>query len=220
MKTLVLTISLFFSFQMLFGQVSNYTDVFVHKAFHEELINPEGAPEIEVEGTPYLDSVFTNGEFQIKETKYLLPMRFNIFLDAFEVKVDNNILFINMNIVDTVFYNNSPYLFKKMGKKQKTFQILCGSRSADLLKKYSVSFINGSFGVPFKEDVYPHYESKMPEYFYFSEEKGLIKIASFTDLSGIYPDKSDDIKAFIKKGKLKKNNEDDLVILFKYITEL
>jgi len=216
MKSLVFFVSLIISAFTAIGQVSNYTDVFVHKPFFEELNNAKDAIEIEIEGTPYLDSTYSNGEFLIRNTRYSLPMRYNIFLEAFEVILDQNIVFINSNLADSVFYKDTPFVFKKIGTRKNVFQLLYNNNNVDFLKKYSIIFFEGSSGVPFKEDIIPHYKLKVPEYYFCSKENRLTRINGFSDFIDLKPDSKKTIKEFIKKNGLKKNREKDLITLFNY----
>lgn len=219
MKTLFLVISMLTSAQIIFGQVSNYSNIYQFRKYFIDLVYPIEKQEVEVEGTPFLDSTFVAGSFLIGETEYLLPMRYNVFLEAFEVKLDNESLYINSKMVDTIFYKNAYYTFKNEGAKQKVFQILHRDDQSELLKKHTVLFIEGSSGVPFKDDVLPHFKHNIPDYYLFSTTTGLTKIVSFKDFNTIAPDKAEEIKRFIKKNKLKKKNEADLVKLFMFVVE-
>lgn len=212
-------ISMFIFAQVLNGQVSNYTNIYQFKKYLIDLEYSIDRNEVEIEGTPFFDSTFVNGSFLIGETEYMLPMRYNVFLEAFEVKLDDESFYINSNLVDTIFYKFAYYTFKNDGSKQKVFQLLHRHEQAELLKKHTVLFIEGSSGVPYKEDVSPHFKHIMPEYYLYSAASGLTRIVSLKDFNTIAPDKADDINVFIKRNKLKKKNEADLVKLFRFVVD-
>jgi len=219
MKASILFLISIVSSQILYGQVSNYTNVYHFRKYVIDLETPDLKSDIDIEGTPFLDSTFVEGSFLFGDTVYSLPLRYNVFLEAFEVKLDNESLYINSNLVDTIFYKNAYYVFKNEGLKQKVFQVLHRDDQAELLKKHTVHFIEGSSGVPFKEDVLPHFKNSIPDYYLFSTTTGLTRIVSFKDFNTIAPDKAEEIEVFIKKNKLKKKNEADLVKLFRFVVE-
>ena len=147
-------------------------------------------------------------------------MRYNAYLDILEAKSSEVILYINKNIVDSVSLNNSTYVFKKAGNEMRVFNVLDRSDKGIMLENNSISFDQGRFGVPHKDDIYPHYKTEKPVYYYYLNPGKMINLTSYNDLYNYFPDKKAAIKSFIRKEKLKKNKKNDLIKLFGFVTEL
>ena len=205
---------------VLFGQGSNYTDIFLLNPFAEELKKPNHFSDFEEEGSQYFDSTFVKGEIFVKETRYIVPMRYNAYLDILEAKSSEVILYINKNIVDSVSLNNLTYVFKKAGNEMRVFNVLDRSDKGIMLENNSISFDQGRFGVLHKDDIYPHYKTEKPVYYYYLNPGKMINLTSYNDLYNYFPDKKAAIKSFIRKEKLKKNKKNDLIRLFGFVTEL
>ena len=80
------------------------------------------------------------------------------YLDIFEAKSSDNLLYINKNIVDSVVFNYSVYVFKRQGNDMSTFELLDQTPKGEVLKKRIITFEEGRIGEPFKNDIFPHYK--------------------------------------------------------------
>jgi hypothetical protein len=216
MKRIFLILGIVFLFTMAYGQNASNTSIYVDIASLSNKSMAE-ADGIETEGSPFLDPTYTEGAFKIKNTKYITPMRFNVYLDAFEVEQETYSMFINGHIVDTVYYNSSKFAYKKENNKLKAYEILSTAPQAELLKKYKVSYSEGQIGIKGKRNSYPRYKSEKPEYYFAKTNEEKIQIKGIKNLASLFPEKKDDIKAFIKANKLKKKKERDLITLFNYV---
>jgi hypothetical protein len=219
MKKLFLILGIVLSFNFLFSQNPNPNLIFVEKLQPGATVLPDTASGMEVEGTPYLDSTFFNGEFQIQRTRYLSSMRYNIFLGAFEVKQGDIIVYINSYAVDTVFCNNSKFIYKKDGEKLNVYEALSKKANFDLLKQHKVTYNEGNIGKS-KKNKYPSFKSAKPVYYIFSAGKGMSELKGINGFQEIFPEKKEEIKAFCKENKLKKNTESSLITLFNYVALL
>jgi len=216
MKRIFLALGFVFALTLTYGQDASNNSVFLEvPAFSLKSMND--ADGIETEGSPYLDPAYTEGSFKIKTTKYISSMRFNVYLDAFEVEQGTTSMFINSYVVDTVYYKESRFAYKKEENKLKAYEILSSSPKAELLKKYKVTFFEGQIGVKGKKNSYPRYKSEKPEYYFAKTNEEKIQISGMKNLVSLFPEKKEDIKAFIKANKLKKKKEKDLITLFNYV---
>ncbi len=216
---LLLTSLLIISFTAL-CQVSNYTDIYVQKKFFNELYQAQDNAEIEVEGSPYLNDEFSEGKVRMGKTTYLIPLRYNIYFDAFEAEMQQKDMYLNNAAVDTIYLNNSVFAFKKEKNELKTYEVVFHSNKIELLKKHAVKFNPGSFGIPFKADVYPNFKKTDPKYFLVTESNDMIPFTSFRNLYKIFPEKKDLIMKEIKSGKLKDKKDKDMKRLFNYISSI
>lgn len=217
MKKLLLTLGFLVAANLLFCQETDPERIFIEMP---QPANLELADGIEAEGTPYLDTTFVKGEFKMKTTSYLAPMRYNIYLDLFEVNQGSSIVCINSNNVEEISLNNSTFVYLKEGKSKKGFEILSEKGNSTFLKKHKVSYFEGKMNKKGKMKVYPRYKSEKPFYYFRSAEGAMTAITKMDDLKALVPNKSEEITAFVKQNKLKKKKEADWVTLFNYIAEL
>ncbi len=201
-------------------QVSNYTDIYVQKKFFNELYNPNHEGGVDVEGSPYLLDEYTDGRIKAGNTVYILPLRYNIYFEAFEVDRPEGNTFLNSAAVDSVYFNNSIFIFKRENKEEKVYEVLFHSDKIKLLKKHTVKFKPGSFGVPFKADVYPSFKKATPLYYFQLNAREVTPFSSFNNLYKAFPEKKDLLKQEIKTNKLKQKRDKDLIRLFKYISTI
>ena len=220
MKHFLIIISLVIISLTAVCQVSNYTDVYVQKKFFNELYQSQDNAEIEIEGSPYYSDEFSEGKVKMGSTTYIIPLRYNIYFDAFEAKLEQKDMYLNNVAVDTVYLNNSVFTFKKENNDLKAYEVVFHSNKIELLKKHAVKFKPGSFGVPFKADVYPNFKKTDPKYFMVTESNKMIPFTSYKSLYNAFPEKKDLIMKEIKSGKLKKKKDKDLQRLFSYVSSI
>lgn len=220
MKHFLLIISLLIISLTAVCQVSNYTDVYVQKKFFNELHQNNDNAEIEIEGSPYFNDEYAEGKVKMGNTIYIIPLRYNIYFDAFEAKHTQKDMYLNNAAVDTIYLNNSVFAFKKENNELKAYEVVFHSKKIELLKKHSLRFKPGSFGVPFKADVYPNFKKADPKYFILTEGGEMIHFTSFKSLYKAFPEKKDQIMKEIKSGKLKKKKDKDMKRLFSYISSI
>jgi hypothetical protein len=202
------------------SQVSNYTEVYVHRDFYDELTNPILNSEKEILGSPFLDSTFNKGTIILGQAKLDIPMRYNIYLDLFELTKDNAILFMNSEIVDTVILNDKTFIFIHKEKRKGAYEVLFENSTGSVLKKHRVSFNKGATGVPFKEDVPPHYRNNLSEFYFYYKTGLVLRVTSLKQLADYFPQHKNEMKKFIKKNKLKRDKEEHLVNVFEYLCQL
>lgn len=220
MKQFLITISLLVMSLAATCQVSNYTDIYVQKKFFNELYLPKENSDIEIEGSPYYKDEFSEGKVKMGNTTYIIPLRYNIYFDAFEAELLQKDTYLNNAAVDTIYLNNSIFAFKKENNDLKAYEVVFHSKKIELLKKHIVKFKPGSFGIPFKADVYPNFKKEDPKYFMVTESNEMIPFTSFKSLYNAFPEKEDLIMKEIKSGKLKKKKDKDLQRLFNYVSSI
>jgi hypothetical protein len=216
MKNILLAVGMAFTLTLALGQEPDSKSIFVVRP-PAALETIEEADGIESQGSPFIDIAFSEGSFKIKNTKYVSSLRFNIYLDAFEVQQEGSSLYINCYAVDTVYYNNSVFAYKSENNKLKAYEFLARNPKADLLKKYRVTYIEGRIGVKGKKNRYPRYKQESPEYFFQKTDGERLAVKGIKDFAKLFPEKKEDINAFIKTNKLKKKKEKDLISLFNHI---
>jgi hypothetical protein len=220
MKNLLLLITILFAFKVTFSQEAYSSVVFIDKLIPGANIMPDLNSGIEYNGSPYLDSSFVDGQILVKKSRYISPMRYNIFLDAFEIKEGNSVIYVNCFAADTIYYNNLKFIYKKVGSAYKVFEPLSTNAQYDLMKQYRVSYQDGSFGTPGKKDIYPTFKRQKPLLYICFPDKSMKEISGIKDFRAIFPEKVKQINAFIKEKKLRKNAEPTMIMVFNFVTGL
>ncbi len=214
----------FFAFFMLisgcgFAQISDYDLVVIPKE-HLMIVSDHNTYATTVDGSPYLDTTFTMGTLVMKGVSYDIPMRYNVLDNVFQIKYKGKPMYIKSDVIDTVYYNQSTFVVKKFDGERRVLEILKSLDDNLLLKNQVMEFIPAQVGVPFKDNVYAHFEQEEPGYYFYIPEKGLMYIFNFNSLTKYYPESKKQIKSFVRKNKLKKDNVEDLALMLKFIADL
>ncbi|MBN1925330.1 MAG: hypothetical protein JW798_05795 [Prolixibacteraceae bacterium] len=202
-----------------FAQISEH-DLLVIPKEHLLIVHNYNTYTADVEGSPYLDTAFTMGTMVLQGIAYDIPMRYNVLDNVFQVKYKGNQMYIKSEVIDSVVYLNSTYFIKNYEDERKVFEVVKETGKNYLLKNNVVEFIPATIGVPFKENVYAHFEEGKPRYYYSIEGKGLIYLFNFNSLNKYYPGSKKAIKSYVKKNKLKFGDEEDLANLLNFISGL
>lgn len=216
-KVLFIILMLFSSYG--FSQISEH-DLLVIPKEHLLIVSNYNPYSSSIEGSPFLDTTFTMGTIVIQGIKYDIPMRYNVLDNVFQVQYKGNLMYIKCDVIDTISYGNKPYIVKELNGENKVLEILKEVENCSLLKNLVIEYVPARIGVPFKENVYAHFEKKEPGYYFSIPEKGLINIFNFNSLYKYYPESKNEIKSFVKKNKLKMGNEDDLAMLLSFVSGL
>lgn len=219
MRNFIFTVALLcLTVNMSIGQVSHHSSFFDKKEHFyllKDIPNSEGI----VEGNVFENEEYSEGVILMDGKYFTIPIRYNIFLEAFEVKYSKSSFYIQSSEIDTVYYKFNPYIFREIDGEMKVFQVLYNYGNNSLLKKDRVKYYEGSTGVPFKKDVSPHFKKLTSEYYFLVNDNLLINISSFKNLYPYYPDKKESIKKFVKDNKIKKRDKASLIKLLGYISK-
>ncbi|MCF8357335.1 MAG: hypothetical protein K9H26_01165 [Prolixibacteraceae bacterium] len=202
-----------------FAQISDY-DLIVIPKEHLMIVSDHNTYATSIDGSPFLDTTYTMGTMVIQGISYDIPMRYNVLDNVFQIKYKGKPMYIKSDVIDTVHYNNTTFVVKKFDGERRVLEIIKPLGDNLLLKNQVVEFIPAQVGVPFKDNVYAHFEKEEPGYYFYIPGKGLMYIFNFNSLTKYYPESKKQIKSFVRKNKLKKDNEEDLAILLKFVSDL
>lgn len=174
-------------------------------------INPS---QSKIVGTPYLDSAFVDGAFVYNNEKYSLPIRYNVYSDAFEARYEGQNMYLSENFIDMVMIKDARFIYYYHEGKKRVFEIIGQKGDDRLLKRRSKQLTTAVTGVPYQDDKPAAFEDRVPRYFALLSEGKLLEISNFNVLYKNYPDRKKELQAFIKKNKIKKYSEEDLKKLF------
>ena len=223
MKTILISILLLISSNFLQAQQVTLSEIARQSKFTkiiDEINN--GKQKIkysDIQGIPYYSKDFLKA--RVGDTSSTVPIRYNTFLDTIEILVNSDVYEIpkedsypkftiektNERLVLVNTYDDyAGYFFElTSGKNRILKKIITHFRDAVPAPNSLIS------GTPAR------FETLKPIYFIKTEDS-LIKIPKNTkDLPALFPEKKDEISAFLKSNTIKTNNEADLIKLANFL---
>ncbi|QCW98896.1 hypothetical protein FGM00_01700 [Aggregatimonas sangjinii] len=181
-----------------------------------------------VEGTPYLSESFTPA--MIDNFKDVVYIKFNAFADNIEFKKpDDDVAILSMEkdyrfkLLDgqNTQYEIHDYINAKGATKRTFFKKIGGGEDFTLFLKHNVKYTPKKMATSGFEQNQPAKFTKIRDTYYIGQPKedytNLVAIPSRKkEISTFFDKKSKTMLQFIKKEKLKLDNEDDLVKIFKF----
>lgn len=181
--------------------------------------------ESDIEGSPYMNNDFINGNvFMNSKEQYVdVLLRYNIYNDQIEFKSGENIQSLSPpELIDKIELNGEIYEYipYSLGKRiKKGFFIRLTEGKAQLYKRAEIQFKKAENAGAYKE-AEPAKFIRKPDSFYVKiEEAQGQKVLKRKNLPELFPDKQAELTAFIKKNKVK-INEEDLLKLVEYYNSL
>ncbi len=232
MKNLFFTIILMFLFSgITFSQslydVKTAADFYDLNSYQRKMEMSTGVRESKIQGSPYLNDEFISGSvFTTSKTQFTdVPLRYNIYNDNIEFKQNNNPVqeLANPEIVEKVEFGDYKFVYIPYSDSRKTdkgfFNILEEGK-ATLYQKPLVIFEEAKATSPYQDAKPARFDRKSDEYYIGVENGEAKKIDSKKDLPDLFPDHKKEVETFIKKKKVKPNDEESLVELVKYYNSL
>lgn len=227
MKTIIITASLLFTNAILNAQyISNFNEIARTARFNkiiEEVNNGKAVLKYsDIQGNPFYKSGFANAK--IGDTENILPVRYNLYKDAFEVLNNNEIYSIPVDNAFSKFTflaNKEKFILSNDDVGVTGYFLVLTEGKSKLLKKLTVKY---SPEVPAPNTLISgtpaRFEVQKPVYFIKTEDN-IIKLSKKTDdlLNALPADKKDTTKDFIKTNKIKLTEELDLIKLVTFINK-
>ena len=183
--------------------------------------------ENDITGSPYLNQEFMIGSLLTTDNVLYkdIPMRYNIYNDDMEFKTgDDNYLAISnpktmkeFRIGDDLFIYT--YKKNKKGEPSGYYQVL-DNGNTKLLLQYNITFVDKTEPEPYKSAQPPKFQKNVNTYFFKIGSTEPQQVSKKKDIETIFGEKSNLILDFVKKQKIKLNEEIDLVKLAEYINAL
>ena len=181
----------------------------------------------EYTGSPYLDKEFSDGSFvTVDNILYKnIPLRYNIYNEIFEFEKDNAPFDLDpkrygrrVTCNDMVFIY-TDYTYNKNPKKGYLEILEKGNYS--LFKRYKVRYDRPEPAGAYSDTKPGNFAKLQDEYFFQAGEEGEIRFipkeGEFLDYCGEH---AVDVKAYMKKNKLKIRKEDQLIKIMNYLNTL
>lgn len=179
----------------------------------------------DIEGTPYLEETYVQGEVQFGKTVSVLPIRYNIFQDLMEYKQNGQVLVFDPTTkIKKVHFGNQTFIVDKFELKGKTkygFLTMLDSGKAMLVSKHVVTYLGAKKGGNLDgSDTPARYARSADVYFYKIGTGNLIRVENLKSLIAGFADKQEELTKFAKEEKISVKKENELVRLFKYYNSL
>jgi len=180
------------------------------------------------EGTEYLDESFVNGEILTSQSENYkdVPMRYNVFRDKMEIKMaDGNIYDLTDHTgINQILYKDRTLVYSEFdaGKTKNSgyLFVLYKGKSALYFRNIKI-FMKA---VEETNGITPTSPPKIvdkPKEYYVKIADGIPMIFnSKKELLDLFGNHASKVDVFIKKQKLKLNNDDDLIKILTYFDTL
>jgi len=223
MKTIIVSAAIFSSINFLNAQQIDFARNAHFTKSMDELTNGKAVLKYsDIKGSPFYKKGFENA--RIGETNTVLPVRYNMLKDQFEILNDNDIYAVpkDKSFAKFVFVKtNEKFVLDKDKDSFAGYFLVLIDGPNKLLKKSLSKFSpevpapNSMIaGMPAK------FENLKPEYYIKTEDRMVKLSKKQEDLINALPeDKKDSVKDFIKSNKIKMTDESDLIKLVNFLNK-
>ena len=178
--------------------------------FTNQLTNGES-----YEGSPYLDEKFSPGYIFQNDNKYVARLRLNMYSDAIELKIDDNINEILKDENTTIEIGGKTFVTQELNGDLKYFEQVTTGK-INLLVHYSSTFREA-------KEAQSTYSTDKPASFsknmdYYALENGSLKEVKLkkNTVLELCADREKEIKNYAKSQKLNLNKEEDAIQAIKF----
>jgi len=187
--------------------------------------NNTGGTAANIEGSPFLDDNFVQGEVYVGAKRTAVPVRYNIFQDWFEYQQGGQTLVLEPNkTIEKVRMGDKTLVCEKFefqGKSKYGYLSLIDTGKVTVLSKKIVKYIpmrkNGALD---GSDQPAKYDNGPDVFFYRIGDGPLQEIDNLKSLIASFPDKQEELKQYAKKEKISVKKEKELIQLMRYYSTL
>lgn len=171
---------------------------------------------------------FQAATIAINGSSKIYNSRYNAITNEIEIKGDDNKIY-NLRKLNnvTVDFNKSNESYKAVvyknvyGQEMVDYFLIPDANNQLLLKQSTYTYVKAKAATTGYDRAKPAYYKENVKYFFVDHNSNLIALSTNKkDVKSLYASKSDQIWAFIRKNKLKKNNTNDLAKLAVYMKVL
>ncbi len=179
----------------------------------------------DIEGTPFLDDNFVQGEVYVGAKRTVVPVRYNIFQDWIEYQQAGQTLVLEPNkTIEKVRIGDQTLVAEKFefkGKLKYGYLSLIDTGKVVLLSKKIVRYFPVQKGKAFDgRDLPAKYVKGVDVFFYRIGDGPLQEIDNLKSLIASLPDKQEEMKQYVKKEKISVKKEQELIQLMRYYSTL
>ena len=184
-----------------------------------------GSTTSDVEGSPFLDDNFVEGEIYVSSKRTVVPVRYNVFQDWIEYQQGGQTLVLEPSkTIEKVRIGDNTLVVEKFefqGKSKFGYLTLLDTGKVMLMSKKVVRYIPVQKGRALDGTDLPARYAKSPDvYFYKIGDGSLQEIDNLKSLIASFPDKQEELKQYAKKEKISVKKEQELIQLMRYYSTL
>lgn len=179
-----------------------------------------GAPDPNIEGTPYWNTEFEKGEILLSDQGIYknVMMRYDAFNDVIETQQNDQVFRFSTPeklVYATMGKDTLYYLpFYRSKKQLKSYFYIVSKGKLSLYVKHSKSFKPAQEPIGFQDAIPASYNKAADQYYFKLSDNELVAINSKKDMIAFFNDKT--MAAFIKKNKVTPRKEDKLKALVEF----
>ncbi|MCF8381807.1 MAG: hypothetical protein K9H49_19710 [Bacteroidales bacterium] len=198
----------------------NVADLMLNYNYHvHEILDKDNS----IAGSPYVFDKFQPGIVYSKKEKaaFHLDLNINAFTNHFEFIYKEDVFEMPNFAFDSVVINGTKFIPVSIIENDKvniySMEVIDSDEKSNyLLKKNIVIFSNAKEAGPYNDAQPALFRKSGPEYFFNNAGNTLISLNNFKSLQSV-EGMPDDIGSFIKKNKIRRNNEAGLKKLFAFV---
>jgi hypothetical protein len=175
-----------------------------------------------VEGSPYLSDDFSIAEIYLKDTTaFRMPLRYNIYADVMEYKVNDAIYMIDKpHLINKIVINGSNYVFIPFIEKGGYFEILISGRCY-LLQRRIVKYKPAEGPKPIEGVSIPaKFVNEKDKFYIIVNSREYYEIINLKTLVTALSDKKESIDQYLKTQKIKNIKKENLIKIAAYYNSL
>ncbi|WP_372948862.1 hypothetical protein [Mariniphaga sp.] len=183
--------------------------------------------EANINGSPFLNDEFIEGSvFTTSKTQFVgVPLRYNIYNDQIEFQLGENPVqaLAAPETIEMVQYGEYTFEyapFTNAKKIKRGFFIIEEKGNATLYSKPQLIFENAKEPAAYQDAVPARFLKRPDEYYIRVGKEPAMLMAKKKDLEEVFPDHKDEISGFIKKNKVKPNDQELLKELVQFYNSL
>jgi hypothetical protein len=179
----------------------------------------------DIQGSPFLDDKFVEGEIYVSAKRTVVPVRYNVFQDWIEYQQGGQTLVLEpsktiekVKIGDAVLVVDK---FELQGKSKYGYLTLLDTGKVVLMKKNVIRYIPLQKGRALDGTDLPAKYAKSPDVYFYKIGSGpLVEIDNLKSLIASFPDKQEELKQYAKKEKISVKKQEELIQFIRYYSSL
>lgn len=200
----------------------NYTAIALNDLIDELTWNKaKGATYGEIQGSPYLNEEFQNGEVYYQKKFKITPilLRYNLYTDQIEYKEKDVIMtFANPDRIDKVAIVDDVFVFvnNEYQKKVSGFARMWNEQFPTVITKMKVEFLEKEETKGYEESKPDRFKRTYDIHYLMKSEDEIEKISSVKKLIKSLGNHESELSAFAKKEKISANDPEELARLLEF----
>ena len=176
----------------------------------------------QIEGTPYLDEEFSEGQLVYQEKLYGgLQLRYNIYEGHFEFKSEGEILYFDPRYteVDTVWIAQEKYIYAPYSdnsREKRSYMHLLYDGKTQVLALRETILLQPEIAQGYEDAKPARFREMPPRMFVSKDGKPAVEFKNRRSIEDVFPAHADALENYAKKQRLRFKSPGELVSLVEY----